>query len=116
MRDNHSFKRPYRPVGTQDCEAIIIKEYSLSPSVLFAQVIPQEGSPVVIEISVLLLEFLGGFIHDVRGAPYLTVRMRVGAPHHGAFIFKNLHIPNKIVRTKFQCLIYPGGNNILDGR
>src|SRR5919106_5273059 len=82
---------------------------------LFIQVIFQKPPPMFGKENVLLFKLFGGLVRDILSSPNLAVRMWIGTAHHRAFVFKNLHILNKILRAELHSLVCPCADNVFDG-
>ena len=56
-------------------------------------------------------KFFRRFVGDVAGGPDLAVRVRVGAAHDRALVFKDLHVVDEIALAEVARLIRPSLND-----
>ncbi|CCJ97409.1 hypothetical protein BN130_4011 [Cronobacter malonaticus 507] len=91
FRQQQRFKRPGRPVRHYRQPVFGFHHGAAAVCELTLGVIHQHRRALLFEILALQPVFTFGFIRQEAVGPDLTVRMRVGAAHRRAFVFKHLY-------------------------
>jgi len=88
-RQQQGLERPCGPPGHDDEPVVIRRHFAFAADLLANQVGEQEAS-VRLQIISLMNVLELGFLWKMVGRPDLSVRMRVGTPHHLAFVLEDL--------------------------
>ena len=88
------FERPDRPKRNERDKFLVLTNNALALLDLEFKDVTKQAGVVQPAISTLVGYLGHRLIGDMFGGPYLTVRMGIAGPHHGAAVFKDLDVTN----------------------
>src|SRR5437879_2829855 len=98
---------PNRPEGHQGDECVILKQQALALALLDCNVVAEQATLLRAPVRALRHKLLPGLDWNRRCRPDLAVRMGVTSSHHGAAVFKNLHMVDGLDAAQLAELFHP---------
>src|SRR5215831_14709641 len=93
---NENLEWPHCPERNDGDEGIIFKQPPFFLALFDSDVVAQKATVMRLQISTLGRQLLSRFNRNRKRRPDLAVRVRIAGAHHGATVFKDLHVVDEV--------------------